>query len=62
MTNLSAEKLGQMALNDTKPRTAIKVRCYVYLKGEQILGRTPTSLGEAIVAIIKHRQTGYIAK
>lgn len=62
MINIRAERLGEIALNDTKPMQAIKARCYIYLKGEQILGRTPKSLGEAVVAIIKHRATGEIAK
>lgn len=61
MKNLSIEKLGQIALNDTKPRAAIKVRIYIYLKGAQILGRTPRTLSEGVLAIKKHRETGFIS-
>lgn len=62
MINIKAERLGEIALNDTKPQQAIKARCYIYLKAEQILGRFPKSLGEAVVAIIKYRNTGEMAR
>lgn len=62
MINIKAERLGEIALNDTKPRQAIKARCYLYLKAQQISGKFPSSLGEAVVTIIKYRNTGEIAR
>ncbi len=62
MVNISIEKLGQVALNDTKPRQASKARSYINAKAHQVLGRTPNSLAEAVLAIMKYRSTGEMAK
>ena len=61
MTNLVIQRLAELATNEKKPRTAIMVRCYFYSKATSILNRPPFSLEDAISAVKKNRETGYLS-
>ena len=58
MQNINPLRLGEMALNDTKPRTATMVSCYLFNKANQILGREPNTFAEAVITLKKHREGG----
>ena len=61
MKNLTTDRLAQLALNDTKAKTATKAKSYIYQKAHSILKATPQSLAQAILAIKKNRETGFLA-
>ena len=58
MNRFNPIKLGEIALNDTKPRRAMMAFCYLYQKAEQILGKTPMSLAHAVLTVKKHQEGG----
>lgn len=58
MQNINPIRLGEMALNDTKPHRAIMATCYLFQKANQILGKPVDTLAQAVITLKKHREGG----
>lgn len=60
MRKINPIELGQMALNDTRKSQSEKAKDYLKKKANQILGREPNTLAEAVIALKRYRETGFI--